>query len=126
MSPVPKRNASERAQSNSLLTAALKSAADARGELQRIDEQINRALQSGADEFDFAWRIEDERDAQMHVYFQGGEELEILACRLQAIDERPPSIQERLQYEPAFIDQLHAGGDLWLQVASHLWERASQ
>ena len=82
------------------------------------------ARAAGTHELLYCWH-DDDREADMRVYFVLDEDLEIVACQLDQIDDRTPTRQERLRYETDFDAEMQAGGDLWLAVASRIWDRSA-
>ena len=125
MSAVPNRQPDQRParQHNPLLVDALREDAAAHARLKESLNRIAVAQKLGAEEFSYVWHTPDGRDAEMRGFFRVADDVEILAGQLTQIDYRQPTVQERAHYESLFDSELRTFGELWMSVASFLWER---
>jgi hypothetical protein len=113
----------DRSGAQNTLVEGLKEKAAAHRRVEQHAKQLDSAAARGALSLSYLWQTPDDQDAEMLVYFQMGSETEILGARLQRLEYRDPTIQERARLEEAFDDELQLMGDLWTDVASHVAER---
>ena len=106
---------------NSNLVDAMKAEAEASRLLEHYQSQIDRAIAVGAEQASYVWHAQEGREAEVRVYFVMDADILILAGQVTQVDNREPSIQERVELESAFDAEMAAFGDLWQDVASMIW-----
>lgn len=124
MSALPQRNlAPEPKRDRDVLTDALRTRASSKAAVARLDRELELTMQHGAERLEFAWATDDEREADMEIYYQPWSNARVLAVKLVLLDGQAPTIPERLEFETAFAAEMDAAGATWEMVASYIWER---
>lgn len=106
-----------------LLVATLRDQASAGEQIRLRDSRIAQARLHDAAELPYPWQTNDGREAELRVYYQPGEEAEVVATQLLCIDFRSPTTLERVRYEDEFDAELAQSGELSRDLASRIWER---
>ena len=121
--PQPQPEKSSTRQETALMVEALLSDAEVQQKWRESQIRLRQAVAQDAAELEFYWITPDDREAELRVYYRSGEQPEILAAELLQLDGRRPTQGETAQLEDEFDAQIHDHGDLWLRVASAIWER---
>ncbi len=104
------------------LVEALQVQADVQRRLRDANLRLEAARAAGAEDTLFLWQADADREAEMRVYFHRQEELDVLACQLERLDDRLPTAAERVRLEEEFEAELQTGGDLWMEIVSYIGE----
>lgn len=126
--PLPAPHGEPRTSANShtatrRIVSTLQEQAAAHEQIRRSDARVARALAQHAAEMTYTWQTADDREAELRVYFQSGEEVEVLAAQLTRIDLRSPTPLERARYEEEFDAELALADALSLDLTSRIWGR---